>query len=321
MKKLGFYIISFLAVMSSVLFQSCSKNYCATPISASSNANLLSAYATIGSSSYFDGPTGIQYFNNHLWVANWSTFLQKWATIGAAPVTTIWTYNSGVSFTEVNGDGIDPVTGNVYVCDEYNNQIAVFNQAGDFLAVFGSAQMSVSGPTIPYGSIPMGVAVNSSGTTVYALGLYSNSVYVYSVGGTASSPTYNFQYNFGSTGSGATTLNYPYNLRIDNGGNVWVADQLNHRLAKYSGSGTYLNSFQVTGIDANFSPVDVLVDGQGDVYGLDSDAGVVVKFNSYGIVLGQFGKGILSSPGGITTDGSGNFFVTSRNPQEIVAFH
>jgi DNA-binding beta-propeller fold protein YncE len=300
--------------------ESCSKNFVTAAATTSASIpnplSLLSAYATIGTASNFESPAGIQYSNSHLWVANVSTFLQEWTMTGTAPVTTIWSYNSGVSFVWLWGDGVDPVTGNVYVCDPGNYQIAVFNPTGNYLAVFGNAQMSVT--TTSY---PTGVAVNSSGTTVYALSPYSGSIYVYSIGGTPTNPTYTYQSSFGNAGSGPATLNTPYNLRVDSAGNVWIADTGNHRLAEYGGTGTYSRSFKVSAVDTNFSPIDVLVDGSGNAYGVDSNANVVVKFNSSGTVLGQFGQGILSGPEGIATDGSGHFYVTDNNPQQIVAFH
>jgi DNA-binding beta-propeller fold protein YncE len=317
MKKLRFPIAFSLALLAFAFLPSCNRAFNVLPVTPPppTSTNILSAFATIGSTSYLGYPWGIQYSNGHLWVTN-SVNLQEWLVTGAVPVTTVWTYNSGVSFIGLYGDGVDPATGNVYVCDQVNNQIVVFNLAGNYLAEFGNAQL---GPGFAY---PTGVAVNSAGTKVYVLGWSNKTIYAYTIGGSGLSPIYTYQSSFGNTGSGPDTLgSFPRNLRVDGSGNVWVADTANHRIGEYSGAGAYLNSFKVSGLDVSFSPMDVLVDSSGNVYGVDSNASVVVKFNPSGLVLGQFGAGVLNNPQGIATDGSGNFFVTNNNPQQIVEFH
>lgn len=329
MKRFWYFSALWMALPLLVLLQSCSKGINASPtapiIPAANPMSLLSAYATIGTSTDFEIPAVIRYSNGHLWLANVSTFLQEWAVGGSAPVTDIWTYGSSGTFSLLFGVSIDPATGNVYACDEINDQIVVFDPSGNYLAVFGSAQMAVITASNPYGFSPCGVAVNSSGTTVYALG--SNTVYTYSIGGTALNPNFTYRFPFGNTGPSPTTLNLSAlgvmgaSLSVDKGGNVWVADPGNHRLAEYSASGSYLRSFKVNDVDSNFTPVDDLVDGTGNVYGADSIGGVIVKFNSSGGVVGQFGQGILTSPQGITTDGQGNFYVSNFNPPQIVVFH
>jgi len=318
MKRTGTLFVFAAGLLGLALLSSCTKNLSQLPISPSSpsQTNLLSAYATIGASAAFDMPYGIQYVNNHLWVANWSTCLQEWPTSGLAPVTTIWTYDSGVSFTELNGDSIDPATGNVYACDETNEQVVVFNSTGNYVTLFGSAQLA--GPTPVY---PIGVAVNSAGTTVYVLGLETSLVYVYGIGGTPSSPSYTYQFSFGQSGPSSTTLHSPYNLRVDGQGDIWVADTQNNRIAEYNAMGGYIRSFGDAYLPKAFLPEDVLVDSSGNVYAVSSTNDRVVKFNSLGSVLGQFGVGVLNSPTGIATDGAGTFYVTNDSPQQIVAFH
>lgn len=326
MKNFRVYFAYLLLPAGLAVLQSCSNSrgidLPSSPTnSQTSAANILSAYATLGSDSDFEGPDGIQYSNGHLWVANSSTFLQEWTTVGGSPITTIWSYNSGVSFFVVGADGIDPATGNVYTCDWEGNQIPVFDSAGNYLAVFGHTQMSVTATSSPQGFEPYGVAVNQAGTTVYATGQGSTLIDAYSIGGTPTSPTYTYQFSFGNFGTWPGSSSPVHNLRVDSGGNVWVADTGNHRLAEYGATGNFIKAFTLSGVDVNFSPMDVLLDGSGNVYGLDYNGSVVVKFSPSGKVLGQFGQGILTNPLALTTDGAGNFFVTNGNPQQIVVFH
>ncbi len=279
----------------------------------------LSAAATLGGGTYFKYPTGIQYGNGDLWVTdNSNNNLQEWVTNGSGPVTTISAFNfsdGGAIYNRFNnpwGDGIDPATGNVYVADTEHGQVEVFDPNGNYLATFGNTQLG--------GQYPYGVAVNSAGTTVYVLGSIYNNAFAYSVNA-GSPPSYTYQFTFGNTGSGAAKLNSPYNLRVDNAGNVWVADFANSRVAEYSGSGTYLQAF--TDPNTSILPSDLVWDGSGNLYVTDVKNKFVLIFNSSGAIVGQFGNGILSDPEGITTDGAGNFYVVDSNSGSgrIVVFH
>lgn len=167
-----------------------------------------------------------------------------------------------------------------------------------------------------------GVAINSAGTTVYAdTGL---SVNVFSI--TAGSPpTYTQQIYIGAAG-GPEPSSSPLNstnggIRIDNSGNVWVADEGNNRIVEYSVSGTFLQAFTDSSLPSPFNPWDLVLDGSGNVYAVDETNNIVEKFNSSGTVIAQFGAGILNQPIGITTDGSGNFYIANGNPGLIYGFH
>lgn len=237
---------------------------------------------------------------------------QEWVTNGTSPVTNMTIYNGSASFQAPWGVGIDSATGNVYVTDEVAGQIDVFNSAGTYLTNFGSTYLDKGF---------LGVALNSAGTTVYAL-TSDSIIYIVSVT-PGSIPTYTLQTGFGQSGSVASyKLLSPQNLRVDGNGYVWVADQGNHRVAEYTGAGIYnLTSFiTVTSLANPFMPSDVLVDSSGNVYATDNENNYVVEFNSSGTQIGQFGEGILYGPNGITTDGAGNFYVTDSSPQ-IVGFH
>ena len=280
--------------------------------------NSLSAFVTLGSATYFNYVGGIRYSNGNLWVVdNSNNNLQQWATNGASPVTTVTTLNGAVPFSSPWSDGIDPSTGNVYVADgNYGNvanmQSEAFDPSGNYLNAFGNAQMG-AGVTAD----PDGVAVNSSGTTVYVVGETTNLVYVYSISG--SSPyTYTHQFNFGQTGSGAATLNNPYSLFVDSSNNVWVSDYNDAMAKEYSPSGNFIQGFTSSDL-ADVS--DVAVDGSGNVYVTDDSNSFVLEFNSSGTPVAQFGVGILASPEGITVDGLGNIYVSDTSNKRIVGFH
>ena len=289
-----------------------------TPTVTATPTNSLSAFVTLGSATYFNNLGGLRYSNGSLWVVDSNNEnLQQWATNGGSPVTTVTTFNGAETFSSPWSDGIDPSTGNVYLADgDYgalaNMQSETFDPFGNYLNTFGNSQMG-AGVTAD----PDGVAVNSSGTTVYVVGETTNLVYVYSISG--SSPyTYTHQFNFGQSGSGAATLNNPYSLFVDSSNNVWVSDYNDAMAKEYSPSGNFIQGFTSSDL-ADVS--DVAVDGSGNVYVTDDSNSFVLKFNSSGTPVAQFGAGILSSPEGITVDGLGNIYVSDTSNKRIVGFH
>lgn len=304
-------------ILGSLLFQSCARNMNITsPLPPTAAVEkTFAAFATIGAGATFDEVAGIQYSNGCLWVGDESCYLQKWSTVGSAPITTIWDYSGGIPFYLLYGVGIDPVTGNVYAVDWGNDLVAVFDSSGNALTTFGHAQLGV-----PTGVNPLGVAVNPAGTKVYVVGSLTGCIYVYSIGGTPSNPTYTYQSCFGNTGSGPATLYQPYNLRFDASGNVWVADSENQRIAVFNSAGVYLKSLTAPAV-SSFWPIDVCLDPSGNVYAVDFNGNDLVKFNSSGDYVGRYGEGVLNVPKGITTDGKGNFYVTNGSPEQIVVFH
>ena len=292
----------------------------------STPTNCLSAFVTLGSSVYFSDPGGIDYSNGNLWLADGNfNNLQRWVTNGSFPVTTV-TYFAGGSFGTTFSSpwavAIDHSTGNIYVSDGYygaagNMQCEVFDPTGKFLTAFGNAQMGGSTQ-----ADPTGVGVNAAGTTVYVVGGSTNTVYAYSISGTASNPTYTYQFSFGNTGSAPQTIDYPYNMHVDGLGNVWVASFNDASAKEYDASGNFLNSFT----DPSLSGVgDLMVAPNGNLYvandNLVTYQASIVIFNSSGSVIGQFGSGILGLADGITTDGAGNFYVTDNGYPAIIGFH
>ena len=289
-----------------------------TPTVTSTFTNSLSSFTTLGSSTYFTSPTVLRYRNGSLWVVDYgNNNLQQWATTGTAPMTTVATFNAGQTFDVPWGDAIDPSTGNVYVADGNfgnvaNMQSEVFTQGGTFISQFGNVQMG--GATA---ASPDGVAVNSSGTTVYVVGESTALVYVYSI--TGSSPyTYTYLFSFGQTGSGVSVIINPYSLFADSGNNIWVADAGDAMAKEYDHNGNFIQAFTSSDLG---DVTDVAVDGSGNVYVTDDKNGQALEFNSSGTPIAQFGVGVLSAPDGIALDGLGNVWVSDYNNQQIVGFH
>src|SRR6185436_7667186 len=89
------------------------------------------------------------------------------------------------------------------------------------------------------------------------------------VAGAVDPPAFNTQW--GSYGSGDGQFDNPQQLTIDTAGNVYVADKNNHRIQKFSDTGTYLTKWGSGGSgDGQFGfPNAVAADSAGDVYVAD----------------------------------------------------
>ena len=138
---------------------------------------------------------------------------------------------------------------------------------------------------------------------------------------------YEFVAKWGSTGAGPLQLNSPEGLAVDGAGNVYVADSENHRIVKYSGSGSYITSWGSfgTGNGQFDTPTDVTVDSSGTVYVVDHWNDRIQKFNSSGTFLAKWGTsgvntGQFWAPIGIAVDVNSNVFVADGKNERIQKF-
>jgi DNA-binding beta-propeller fold protein YncE len=119
---------------------------------------------------------------------------------------------------------------------------------------------------------------------------------------------------FGSTGSGPGAFLGPQYLAADPGGYLYVTDWGNARVAKYDLEGNFVLSFKgpltgPTGVAAR----------EGEVFVADRARKQVLRFDSSGNYLGEYGDGVLEGPEGLTFRGPGTLLVADSN--RVLAFH
>jgi DNA-binding beta-propeller fold protein YncE len=121
----------------------------------------------------------------------------------------------------------------------------------------------------------------------------------------------------------------PENIAVDAGGDLWVADVLNHRVQRFGPGGAYVDEFGTFGTGAGQfnSPRGVAVDvaGTGEIYVVDSLNDRVQVFAADGTFQRQWGSsgagnGQFAFPRDVALDGSGNVFVTDMDNHRVQKF-
>ncbi len=127
---------------------------------------------------------------------------------------------------------------------------------------------------------------------------------------------------FGSYGTGNGQFNYPQSIAFDSSGNIYVTDGYNHRVQKFSSSGTYLSQFGNGQISI---PVGIALDSSDNIYVAAFGGNYIKKFNSSGTYLSQLGtqgsgNGQFNNPSLIAIDGSGNIWVVDGSNHRVQKF-
>lgn len=143
----------------------------------------------------------------------------------------------------------------------------------------------------------------------------------------------------GAAGSALGEFNSPTGIAVDNSGNIYVADKLNHRIQKWNAvtgkwskwgkeyNGKYVidNGWGIAPGEFRI-PSDVAVDQDGNVYVadttnqrlqmLDAATGKWIVFGKNGQRTGSQ-RGEFNQPTGVAVDSKGNVYVADRDNHRI----
>jgi sugar lactone lactonase YvrE len=244
---------------------------------------------------------------------------------------------AAASFNYPNGIATDSA-GNVYIADTGNNAIRITTPAGLVTTLAGTGTAWVSGSADGVGAAasfhsPTGVCIDSAGN-VYVADNNNHTIRKITPARVVSTLAGTAGVSGSADGTGAAaTFNYPTGVATDSAGNVYVTDGNNHTVRKITPAGrvtTLAGTPGVTGsangagAAARFNrPYGIAIDKTDNVYVVDSFNNTIRKVTPSGMVTtlagtagvsgsadGTGAAARFSSPYGIGTDSTGNFYVT-----------
>ena len=200
----------------------------------------------------------------------------------------------------VQGVAVDS-SGNVYVVDSGDNRVVKFSNTGTFVVAWGCTDADTEPCRDGSGSgqfnSPSGVAVDSSGN-VYVVDTGNYRVEKFTGSGTY--VTQFGSYGFGNGQFSGPSLFGPQGVAVDLSGNVYVTDWGNHRVEKFTSSGSYVSQWgsagsgngQFGGPLANDGPQGIAVDSSGNAYVTDRGDDRVERFGDLAAITSSTGPSL-----------------------------
>ena len=203
------------------------------------------------------------------------------------------------------GVAVSPVNGSVFVSDNGNSQIHVFDVERNHVRTFG--QRGQGEGQLKY---PLGIDVSANGQ-LYVANQYNYCVSVFREDGTFIRRI------------GRRKLRYPRDVLVHSSGLVYVADGDNHHIAVFSQKGELIRTIGSRGGGKGEfeypSSLAVSPDGH-HLYVSDCNNHRVHVFTLEGQYVRDFDTGQLKSPNGLTVTSDGSVLVADTDNNCIAAF-
>lgn len=217
---------------------------------------------------------------------------------------------TAATLNEPHGVAVDSA-GNIYIADSQNNLIRRVTPDGKINTFAGTRADDSSGDGGPALlatlSFPRGLAFDAQGNLLIA-DSGNNRIRRIAAGTNIITTVAGGKYGFGGDNGPATAalLNNPTDVAVDAGGNIYIADQNNHRIRKVTPAGVintvagdgqfnFFNDHVFATDSSLYRPTGVAVDPAGNIYIADQDLLRVRKVSTGGIVttmagIGPFGE-------------------------------
>jgi len=203
---------------------------------------------------------------------------------------------------------VNPVTGDIYVAASYAHRIDRFNSQGDYEFSWGHHEKD--------GAVfnnPSGIAVNPKTGEVYVADTQNHIIKVFSKEG-------NFKRQFGfppEIDRSKMTLDFPAPIAIDGEGNLWGINRgiyypddpswgSDKYIRKFDKNGNFISGFAHPDFWEGMNGLAIDVN-TGDIYVVNTPKNKIMKFDSFGNLLLEFGTqgdgpGEFIKPAGIALD-------------------
>ena len=198
-------------------------------------------------------------------------------------------------------------TNNIYVADQYNNRVQVFDKDGKYLFKFGD----MDGP----GKMksPLCIAINKE--KVFVTQYHGGCVLVFDL-------KRNFIIQIGNTGSGEGQFNNPCGITVNEyNGDIYVCDFSNKRIQIFSENYLFKSQF---GKETLQSPTDIQLT-RDNIYVLSYKKPFLTIFN-YNFtpvqnIISNSISNYLKSPHCFVLDGAGNIIVSDHGLNSVFVFN
>jgi DNA-binding beta-propeller fold protein YncE len=203
--------------------------------------------------------------------------------------------------------------GNVYITDNYNDRIKIFNSAGTLVKTFGT-----SGSGDGEFNTPWGITLDTNGN-LYVVDKGNDRVQVFNSEGI-------FVRKFGSPGTGDGQFGLAHEIAVGPNGNICVTDLENYNVQIFSSDGTFIKKIGTGITEGKMTfPNSVMIDGLNRIYIVDGYRSPEFN-NNYrvqildetGEFISQFNAPLLAT--GITSDASGNVYITNPIDSQIEVY-
>ena len=210
-------------------------------------------------------------------------------------------------FSHPTGVSVHYLTGNIFVSDQLNDRVQVFDKDGKYLYKFGDRNGA--------GKMKHPVRVDFHQNKVFVSQYMGGCLLVYDLNGT-------FLQQIGTPGNGEGQFNNPYGITINqSNGEIFVCDFRNNRIQIFSNDFQFKSQFG-QGILQSFTDIKLTSEF---IYVLSFTKPFLYSFRHdltqvQSPVLTSISKH-LKTPSSFCIDGAGNFIISDYNQNAVIIFN